>query len=100
MSNSKAKLAKDFKHDMYQLYIDTWKDHGSRGERFRQMIEPPKPGRSGKNYRGAVQTAKYLMTKSATGRVGLEWLAERDALHLSVESLVVKKKYRDLFFRR
>ncbi len=92
----KVGLVSDLQEDMYRIYFDTWKKLGSRGERFRQMIEPPKPGRSGKNYRGAFETAKFLMTRKSR-LAGLQWLKEQDALHLSVEALVLKPKYRNLF---
>jgi hypothetical protein len=60
------------------------------------MIEPPKPGRSGKNYRGPLETAKLLMAAKSRP-AGLHWLKEHDALNLSVESLVVKTNYREFF---
>jgi hypothetical protein len=91
-----AALLVELNADMYRIYRDTWKRLGSGGERFRQMIEPPKPGRSGKNYRGALETAKYLMaTESKLS--GLPWLKENNSLDLSVERVVLDPKYSSLF---
>ncbi len=83
---------------MYQLYLVPWKTWGvSRAERFRQMIEPPKPGRSGKNYRGSIEAAKYLISKKDTSKHGLQWLKDHDHLDFSVENLILRPKYKILF---
>lgn len=64
----RTKLEKQFEQAMYDdVYMAVWRECGYRAERFRQMIVPPKRGRTGKLYRGGVATAKELLTKDTAG---------------------------------
>lgn len=87
-------LIAEFEKEMYRLYLVPWKSWGYRAERFRQMIEKPKPGRSGKNYIGSIQAAKL---NSQAGLKRACELKSKSRIDLAVEHLVLLEKYMPLF---
>jgi hypothetical protein len=88
-------LKQEFEQAMYdEVYLRAWKECGYRAERFRQMIQPPKPGRQGKLYRGGVETARYLLAKKSAGFTILD---KKNRLDLTMEQLMLSKKWAPLF---
>ena len=85
MANMTA-LEEQFNEDMLNTYTTSKKELGYNPTRFLQMLS---------EY-GGVQTAKRLIAKEG-GSDGFTTLWEHHRLDLSVEALVLKPEYNELF---
>ena len=81
-------LEKQFHKDMIGIYDKAKNDCGYVATRFIQMVAE----------KGGLVTAKELITKDED-TYGFERLYELKRLDLSVEALVLKDKYKNLFTR-
>lgn len=79
-------LKKDFFNEMKNIYIKADKECGYRPTRFLQMLSE----------KGGVKTAKSLINKSG-GTEGFIKLWELNRLDLTVEALVIRDDYKELF---
>ena len=71
---------------MQNIYITAKKELGYNAIRFLQLLSE----------KGGVEAARILISKEG-GTYGFEVLWENKRLDLSVEALVLKPKYRELF---
>ena len=79
-------LERKFYMDMREIYFKADKECGYRASRFMQMLAE----------KGGVDAAKKLVTKEG-GTEGFEKLWQYKRLDLSVEALVLKDVYKNLF---
>ena len=75
---------------LFQLYEQWWRECGYRAERFRQTIVP-----GCKKYKGGIAAARAVIHRSVTG--GWSALQKKNRLDLSVEALVLKEPWSQLF---
>jgi hypothetical protein len=79
-------LEKQFNADMQNIYVTAKQKLNYNATRFLQLLAA----------KGGVQAARILISKDG-GTYGFEVLWKNHELGLSVEALVVKDKYRELF---
>lgn len=79
-------LEKKFNEEMYDIYYTTKKEIKYNSTRFLQLVTTD----------GGIKAAKKLISKDG-GTYGFERLWKENRLDLSVEALVLKPKYKDLF---
>jgi len=78
---------------LFRLYEQWWQECDYRAERFRQTIVP-----GCKNYKGGIAAARNVIYRPITA--GFSVLREKNRLDLSVEALVLKKPWSELFSDR
>ncbi|WP_242976010.1 hypothetical protein [Desulfosporosinus sp. FKB] len=79
-------LENRFNEDMKNIYVIAKKELGYNATRFMQLVAQ----------KGGLQAAKQLISKEG-GTYGFEILWEHKRLDLSVEALVLKPEYTELF---
>ena len=77
-------VVQDFDHAMMQIYVQAKQQAGYTATRFHQMLTE----------HGGVETARRLLPQMSDGFAALY---RRGRLDLTVEALVLKPKWRDLF---
>lgn len=77
-------LVRDFDHAMMQIYVQAKQQAGYTATRFYQMLDE----------HGGVETARRLLPQMSDG---FTELYRRNRLDLTVEALVLKPKWHDLF---
>lgn len=81
-----SELESRFHEEMKNIYYAAKKEIGYNASRFIQIV----------SNEGGLKAAKKLITKNG-GTYGFEVLWENKRLDLSVETLVLKPEYRELF---
>jgi len=78
---------------LFRLYEQWWHECDYRAERFRQTIVP-----GCKKYKGGIAAARDVIYRPATA--GFSVLREKNRMDLSVEALILKKPWSELFSDR